>query len=97
MWCFNLPFGTHVCVCLLSWYFPLSIDKGNIEPQDQFYSIFMKYIILFLISGHLVHLVTLDVSHNNIGSIPRGNLFFPAFISLTLIINAFNSLLIIVN
>ena len=31
-----------------------------------------RYKMLYTFSGNLVHLVTLDVSHNNITSIPHG-------------------------
>ena len=46
--------------------------------------LFNIWYLLILISGHLVHLVTLDVSHNNIGSIPRGKCFFLSILELNI-------------
>ena len=89
MLCSNLPL-----VCLSSWYFPLflcivikyvyNVTATRVILHHKVKFIQDLFSFLFLISGHLVHLVTLDVSHNNIASIPRGSLLFPAFFKLNI-------------
>lgn len=44
--------------------------------------------MLYTFSGNLVHLVTLDVSHNNITSIPHGKSSRTIEISISLFCNA---------